>query len=238
VTLVARSLWAQIDALDGKVPESVQIDALQVIWSLQRSMTRWLLARPGAIPDIATAVERYHDGYRDIRAGEAILPDSQRPAYEASLSEWRAKGMPEELALQLGALPYLEPCADIIEVARERRLKTVDVAKVHFRLGDALRVPWLQEQIDQLPVEGRWHAVARGVLRDELAAQQRALVGQVLSTPGSGPDAKVANWIGRDDAALRFTLSMLGELATQRTLDYPTTSVAVRRLAQLAAAGG
>src|SRR3546814_10427069 len=45
-TLDARALWAQIDALDGKVPESVQIDALQVIWSLQRSMTRWLLARP------------------------------------------------------------------------------------------------------------------------------------------------------------------------------------------------
>src|SRR3546814_4444060 len=37
-TLDARALWAQIDALDGKVPESVQIDALQVIWSLQRSM--------------------------------------------------------------------------------------------------------------------------------------------------------------------------------------------------------
>jgi glutamate dehydrogenase len=199
-------------------------------------MTRWLLARPGAIPDIATAVERYHDGYRDIRAGEAILPDSQRPAYEASLAEWRAKGMPEDLALQLAALPYLEPCADIIEVARERRLKTVDVAKVHFRLGDALHVPWLLEQIDQLPVEGRWHAVARGVLRDELAAQQRTLVGQVLSMPGSGADAKVAAWLGRDDAALRFTLAMLDELAAQRALDYPTVSVAVRRLAQLATA--
>ena len=56
--LDARELWAQIDALDGKVPESVQIDALQVIWSLQRSFTRWLLSRPGAIPDIATAVDR------------------------------------------------------------------------------------------------------------------------------------------------------------------------------------
>ena len=31
-TLDARELWAQIDALDGKVAESVQIDALQVIW--------------------------------------------------------------------------------------------------------------------------------------------------------------------------------------------------------------
>ncbi|MDN5780780.1 MAG: NAD-glutamate dehydrogenase [Luteimonas sp.] len=236
-TLDARALWAQIDALDSKVPEPVQIDALQVIWSLQRSMTRWLLARPGAIPDIATAVERYHDGFRDIRAGDAILPDSQRPEYEASLADWKARGVPGDLALQLAALPYLEPCCDIIELARERKLKPVDVAKVHFRLGDALRLPWLVEQIDQLPVEGRWHAVARGVLRDELGAQQRALVGQVLSTTGTGADGKVRNWIGRDDAALRFTLTMLGELAAQKTLDYPTASVAVRRLAQLTANG-
>src|SRR3546814_2840787 len=89
------------DLLDGKVPESVQIDALQVIWSLQRSMTRWLLARPGAIPGITAAVDRYHDGFHDIRAGEAILPDSQRPEYEASLAEWKARGVPDDLGQQL-----------------------------------------------------------------------------------------------------------------------------------------
>ncbi len=44
-TLDARDLWAQVDALDGKVAESVQIDALLVIWNLQRSFTRWLLSR-------------------------------------------------------------------------------------------------------------------------------------------------------------------------------------------------
>ena len=141
------------------------------------------------------------------------------------------------LGLQLAALPYLEPCCDIIEVARERKLKPTEVAKVHFRLGDALRLPWLLEQIDMLPVEGRWHAVARGVLRDELAAQQRALVCQVLATPGADADAKVQQWIGRDDVQLRFTLSMLNELAAQKTLDYPTASVAVQRLSQLAAHG-
>ena len=47
-TFDARELWAQIDALDGKVPESVQIDALQVIWSLQRSMTRTPMSRAAA----------------------------------------------------------------------------------------------------------------------------------------------------------------------------------------------
>ncbi len=233
-TLDARDMWAQIDALDGKIAESVQIDALQVIWQLQRTFTRWLLSRPGTLPDITTAVARYHDGFRDIRAGDNILPAAQRPAYEASIRDWRAHGVPAPLAGQLAALPYLEPCADIIEVARQRKLKPVDVAKVHFRIGDALNLPWLVEQIDHLPVDGRWHAVARGVLREELATQQRALVQQVLECPGSSADAKVRSWLERDDPALRFTLSMLNELAAQKSLDYPTASVAVQRLSQLA----
>ncbi|SDY17751.1 glutamate dehydrogenase [Lysobacter sp. yr284] len=236
-TLDARELWAQIDALDGKVAESTQIDALQVIWNLQRSFTRWLLSRPGAIPDITTAVERYHDGFKNIRAGHGILGDGERPAHDAAFADWKAKGVPEALAAQLAALPYLEPGCDIIELARERKLKPVDVAKVHFRLGEALRLPWLQEQIDALAVDGRWHAVARGVLREELATQHRVLVGQVLKVPGANAEAKVKQWLSRDDQSLRFTLAMLTELAAQKTLDYPTASVAVQRLSQLAARG-
>jgi glutamate dehydrogenase len=236
-TLDARDLWAQIDALDGKVPESVQVDALQVIWNLQRSMTRWLLSRPGAIPGIATAVERYHDGFREIRAGSGILPPTMRPAYDASYADWKNKGLPESLAKQLAALPYLEWCCDIIEVARARKLKPVDIAKAHFRLGEALKLPWLYAQIDTLAVDGRWHAVARGSLRDELAAQQRLLTMQVLDASGATADVKLKHWIERDDASLRFTLAMLGELAAQKTLDYPTASVAVRRLSMLSAEG-
>ena len=78
---------------------------------------------------------------------------------------------------------------------------------------------------------------SRGVLREELAAQQRVIVGQVLGMPGNTPQAKVQHWLERDDATLRFTLSMLAELAAQKTLDYPTASVAVQRLSQLAQRG-
>ena len=236
-TLDARALWNQIDALDGKVPESVQIDALQVIWQVQRNFTRWLLTRQGPIPAIATAVERYHDGFNEIRAADGVLPDSLRPAYNASLQEWKDKGLPAALAGQIAALPYLEPSCDIIELARARKLKPVEVSKVHYRLGEALHLPWLQDQIEALKVDGRWHAVARGVLRDELAAHQRTLTNQVLSLPGGNADAKVRAWLGRDDAGLRFTLNMLNELAAQKTLDYPTASVAVQRLGQLASQG-
>ncbi len=234
--LDARDLWAAIDGLDGKVPEAVQVDALLVIWHLQRAITRWLLSRPGRIPDITAAVGRYHDGMRAIRLGKAILPAPMRPAYEASLADWQARGVPQTLAGQLAALPYLESSGDIIEVARARKLTEVDVARVHFRLGDALQLPWLYQQIDLLPVDGRWHAVARGALRDELATRHRELTAQALSLPGGDADAKVARWLGRDDAPLHFTLGMLTELAAQTSLDYPTASVAVRRLAMLAQA--
>ncbi len=232
-TIEARALWGEIDALDGLVPESVQVDALQVIWNLQRAFTRWLLARPGAIPDITTAVDRYHDGFHAIRNGRQIIADSQRAGHDASLQAWRDKGVPEALAEQLAALPYLEPCCDIIEVASERKQKPVDVARLHFRLGEALNLPWLTEQIDALQVDGRWHAVARGVLREELGEQHRALVGQVLAMPGATPGDKVQAWLQRDDSTLRFTLAMLGELAAQKSLDYPTASVAVQRVSQL-----
>ncbi|PNS07911.1 NAD-glutamate dehydrogenase [Solilutibacter silvestris] len=233
-TLDARDLWTQIDALDGKVASDVQVDALMVIWELQRGFTRWLLSRPGAIPNIQQAVDRYHDGFRDIRAGEGILHPSQRPIYEESRKDWRAKGVPAALADQLAALPYLEPCPNIIELARERKMRATDIGKVYYRLGDALREPWLREQIEALKVEGRWHAVARGVLRDELATQMRKLTEQALAMPGKDAEAKVRAWLDRDDPTLRFTLSMLSELAAQKTLDYPTVSVAVQRLAQLA----
>ncbi len=236
-TLDARALWAQIDALDGTLPEAVQVDALEVIWKLQRAFVRWLLNRPGAMPGITAAVERYQGPFNDIRVASGVLPDSQRPAYEASVKEWKEKGLPAALAQQLSELQFLEPAFDIIELARTRKLKPVDVSKVHFRLGEALQMPWLFEQIDALEVNGRWHAVARGVLRDELAAHQRNLAGQVLSMRGTTAEAKVAAWLGRDDSGLRFTLAMLAELAAQKTLDYPTVSVAVQRLGQLAAHG-
>ncbi|WP_345775581.1 NAD-glutamate dehydrogenase [Xanthomonas sacchari] len=236
-TLDARALWTQIDALDGKVPESVQIDALEVIWTLQRAFVRWLLFRPGPMPGITAAVERYYEPFNDIRVASGVLPDSQRPRYEALVQEWQDKGLPPALAQQLSELRFLEPAFDIIEMARTRKLKPVEVSKVHFRLGEALQLPWLFEQIDALEVNGRWHAVARGVLRDELAKHHGVLAGQALSLPGGTAEAKVQHWLQRDDSSLRFTLSMLQELAAQKTLDYPTVSVAVQRLGQLAAHG-
>jgi glutamate dehydrogenase len=91
------------------------------------------------------------------------------------------------------------------------------------------------DNVESLPVEGRWHAQARGVLRDELQAQQRALVGHVLAHAGSNASQAVRDWLARDDASLRYTLNMFTDMRNLRHMDYPTLSVAVRRLGHIVA---
>ncbi len=236
--LDARSAWADIDGLDLKVPETAQLDALMSIWHVLRNMTRWLLQRPGERRDIAGAVARYLPGMITLRAGLArILSGDDHSQFAEERAHWLDMGFPQNLAERLSLLPYLGQALEVIEVALQLDRPVLDVARVYSDLGQALHLRWLLQRIEELPVEGRWHAHARGVLRDELQQQQGALVAQLLSGNELPADRIVPQWIERDDPALRFTLNMFGDIRSQRGTDYPTVSVAVRRLAQLVSAG-
>ena len=123
---------------------------------------------------------------------------------------------------------------DIALVARQSGRSVVDVASVFFAVGEALNLKWLMEKVEELPVETRWHAHARGSLRDELNAQHRSLATQMLNFDEAGDGAnRVAAWLNRDDPVLKATLATLADMRTQVVIDYPIVSVAVRRLAQL-----
>jgi len=233
--LDARELWAQIEVLDSQVAEATQIDAIMQIWSLLRHMTRWLLNRPGGALDIAANVERYHQHVSDLRqALPGALTDTGRGDFDSSQEKWEGLGLPSELAVRLARLPEIRAALDMVEVAQQSGAPIAKVANVFYELGEALDLEWLRGQIEALPVEGHWHAQARGSLLDELNHQHRALALQVLALCGDRTDlSPVKAWLERDDATLRYTRAMLAEILSQNA-DYPIASVAVRRLAQLA----
>jgi glutamate dehydrogenase len=233
--LGARDLWAQIEAQDSKVAESTQVDAVMQVWSQLRHLTRWLLNRPGGTLEIAANVERYQAAVVELSSN---LPEVLAPAGKAdfatSQEKWEGLGLPTELALRLAKLPELRAMLDMVEVAQQTGQPIAKVANVFYELGHALDLEWLRGQIEALPVEGHWHAQARGSLLDELSHQHRALATQVLAyKAGNGSVSLVQAWLDRDDPALKYTRSMLSEILTQNA-DYPIASVAVRRLAQLA----
>ncbi len=233
--LDARQLWALIEAMDSKVAEDTQIDAVKQVWSLLRHMTRWLLNRPGGSLDIAENVARYREGVSALRN---VLPEVLTPTgkgdFSSSQEKWEGLGMPAELGLRLARMSDLRAGLDMVEVAQHSGQSVEKVARVFFELGEALDLEWLRGQIEALPVEGHWHAQARGSLLDELNHQHRALALQVLSMATERSDiSPVQAWLQRDDATLKHTRTMLAEILTQNA-DYPIASVAIRRLAQLA----
>ncbi|HRQ65061.1 MAG TPA: NAD-glutamate dehydrogenase [Xanthomonadaceae bacterium] len=233
--LDARGLWEDIDALDLKVSDSAQIDALLQIWALLRHATRWLLNQPGQRLDIAGSVERYGAGVAEVwNCLDAVVAEPDRIALQADRERWCAAGFPEALAGRLAGLPALTSVLDIVETATEKGVPVRQTAEIHFALGEVLHLKWLMDRIEGLEVEGRWHANARGSLRDELLAQQRALTGHLLRD-GSCADPRecVEEWANQDDPALRFTLAMFADMRSQVRMDYATVLVAVRRLAQL-----
>jgi len=236
----ARELWGGIEALDGKVDGNAQLDALLVIWSALRGTTRWLLNHAEATLDIAEAVKRYHSGMRDLRRCLAdVITPRERTRYDADKQRWIDAGFPAQLAGDLAVLPTPGSGLDIIQVAIGHKLKIDRAAEVYFALGEALHLSWLMGKIEELPVESRWHAQARGSLRDELYAQHRALTAQILERGGEGKGVDLVNaWLSRDDASLKFTLGMFADMRTQVVTDYPIVSVAVRRLANLVQHGG
>nr|WP_324859057.1 NAD-glutamate dehydrogenase [Dyella sp.] len=233
--LGARELWAGIEALDGNVAEGTQIDAILQVWSLLRHMTRWLLNRPGGTLDINANVERYQAGVTELRAAlPDALTETGKADFSTSQEKWEGLGLPVELSLRMARIPELRAMLDIVEVAQQSGQPIGKVASVFYELGESLDLEWLRSQIEALPVEGAWHAQARGSLLDELNHQHRALALQVLSlTGGSKEISPVQAWLQRDDATLKYTRNMLAEILTQNA-DYPIASVAVRRLAQLA----
>ena len=233
--LDARSLWAAIEELDGKVDGNAQIDANLTIWSLLRSMTRWLLNHPADVQDIAAAVDRYAPVMAELRTKiDSVSSASEHAVFERGRVRWIEQEFPAGLADQLAYLPALGAALDIALVARESGASVAQVATTYYSIGEALNLKWLMEKVEELPVETRWHAHARGSLRDELNAQQRSLTLQVLAWKSKAEGAdRVAAWMSRDDVALKTTLATLNDMRSQVVIDYPIVSVAVRRVAQL-----
>jgi glutamate dehydrogenase len=88
----------------------------------------------------------------------------------------------------------------IVETADRLALDPVEVARVHFALGERLGLPALVERIFALPREDKWQTMARATLRDDLYAVHQQLTAAVLSTTDANDSAvgRVAQWEDAD----------------------------------------
>ncbi len=230
-----RDLWADIEALDDKVPASLQYAMSHESMRLLRRLTYWVLRNVTNL-DIERAVRRLRPGIQEMTSDlPNLIEGIEVDLYAKSLERFSADGVPASVARRVASLGAIHSSVDIVEVALARRAPVTKAARVYFGLGAAIGLDWIRGEIERLPVEGHWQALARGSLREEAYLLQRRLADQMLSRKLSGDVAKrIDAWLKSGGAAYQNLSHTVREMRATGSADFPTLSVALQAVRQLA----
>jgi glutamate dehydrogenase len=229
-----RSLWAEIESLDGQVAAQTQLLMLLKVRVLHERVTRWLLRnRPRPI-DIAAAITRYAPavGALVASAGDVVCA-ADRAAARRVADGLVDAGVPKELAERIGHLDSLLPALDIVEAADATGLGFDEVAGVYFAIDDRLELHALRGLIAALPREERWDALARRALWEDLMSEHRALAISVLRSSDVPVAERLPAWTARNAAPVERCVQVLADVRSGGSADLATLSVAVRELRNL-----
>jgi glutamate dehydrogenase len=230
-----RDLWAQIEALDNKVPAKLQYEIAFQTSRLLRHMTYWLLSHRKRELQVDAAVAEFGSGVRELQAHGEVLAGSWRERLEENRKQYAADGLPQDLATRVAGLEAHNAALDIVELSIAHRVSVVEVAKVYFEVGARVGIDWLRDQIERLSVEGPWQAIARAGLRDSALRIHRRLAERVLSRKDRGAaQARVAAWVESVGEELAHWQRTSTEMKTAGADDFATLTVGVESVRKLA----
>jgi glutamate dehydrogenase len=230
-----RSLWDEIEALDGRVAAQTQLAMLLKARILLERATRWLLRNSPRPLDIAAASSRFAPGAAALAedAGDVFCA-ADRDVARRTAEELVGAGVPPSLAGRVGRLGSLLSALDLVEVAAATDLSFEEVTGVYFAIDDRLELHSLRERIAALPREERWQALARRALWEDLQGEHRALTADVLRESENGRAAeRLGTWIAHNAAAVERCVQMLADVKAGGASDLATLSVAVREIRNL-----
>ncbi len=230
-----RPIWRSIQAADGSVPTALQYNLLFQLSRRLRRAVYWLLQRHSRKLDVGELVAKMQP-MADAVTGQVL--ELEAPASQKRLrndtQQLIAMGVSPELAGKLAALSVLPQTLDIIEIAEHHGLDVGTIARLYFGLGQGLEIKWIRQEIDELTVEGRWQAVARDTLRQNLARQHSAVLGKILSSRGSQrPRDALVDWLEARSDDIARVRQIVHDMRASEGADFATLSVAIREIERL-----
>jgi glutamate dehydrogenase len=236
-----RARWAEIEALDNRVPANVQYAMQHETGRLLRRGSYWLLRHRRKSLEIEAAVRQLAPAIDTLthRIG-TLLRGADLQRYRSLLAHYEKERVPAGLANFMAAIESLDSAFDIVEMADAHDVSVPDAALVYFEAGARVGLDWLRAEIDAMRVVGQWPAVARGGLRDAAQRTQRAIAGKILARPaGRGArgslDARIDAWMRSAGEDLASWQRMLAELRAAGAADFATLSVGVDAVRKFAA---
>jgi glutamate dehydrogenase len=222
-------LWDQIDALDGSVASTLQLDLLCKLIAIAQRASRWMLRVRSKVSDLPTLIARYQPGARELRAHlEAWLPDGAAANWEQATQKLVQAGVAPELARNLSALEFVFPALDLVDLTEQASTTLAQAAQVYFGVDNVLGLSAWRAQINRLPTDTLWQTQARGSAREDVYAIANQISQSVLLHFEG-----VAAWSEANASTIGRLCRLLQTISTQGP-DLAPVSVALRELRHLA----
>ena len=229
-------LWHQIEALDYKIATSVQQKMMLQLYFLVRRATRWFVRNRKLDVDIEKTIEEFIKPIKELNQNlPQLLNAADLEKLEADIQSLFEQGVPLALARAITSCNILFTSLDIVEGARKKGLKILDVAKTYYFLGATFELNWLRDQMNAYSIDNQWDDLARSRYRDDLDRIQRKLSVSILSfnMKKKNIDEHIQAWLQHHKLLIDRYLSLLIEIKATANIGFVTYSVLLRELLDL-----
>ncbi len=235
-TVGTEDIWDLIENVDKKVGRELQWDLMDGIDHLVEATTRWfLLNKLGSDGNISSTIEVGQAGYKSLISSLTELGDQEyQQQQQERVQELIAQGVPEELALTHVFHRILINAPQIIAVAQSTGRTVQEIAVAFFQLSSALRLHWIEQQVDGLSVISRTERWALQAVREDLRESRRELVKLAIDeSPDADVEPAVNTFLDKRAQSQQRIERFMHLLTIDGTGDITELALAVRQLRQL-----
>ncbi len=225
------SLLSDLCALDNRVPAALQTRIRVEVRTLCERASRWLVTHRRPPVDMEACVDFFAVTVQRVMAElPHLLTGVEASGFEARRDRWAGQGLPAELAVRAAVLAPAYQLLGVVETAHADGVDPVEVARVHFALGESLGLPLLVDRIVALPRADRWQTMARAALRDDLYGVHGQLTAEVLRSTSAEATAaeRVAAWEADEEALVTRSKATLEAICRDEHADLARMSVGLR----------
>src|SRR5712691_165277 len=226
-----RSLWAEIEALDNKLPARIQIEMMIEVGRLLERAIAWLLRSAYEKLDIAAYVAEFRPRIDTLAEHlHEVLPAALMTSLKTRQGELEASGIPSRLAYRVASLSVMSAALDIVRLTRAGR-PVDDVARVYFGLGARFGLDRLRAAGASIAADTPWQKAAVAAVVDDLFNYQSILASRVISEANGG--RPVETWLSSRARIVERVDQTMNDLKSAAAVDLAMLTVASRQLRAL-----
>ncbi len=230
INALLQELDFQQNHLNAKALESLKV-------SLRKSIERavyWFIGKDEAHSGTVSDAREYIEGIRTLATmvSTFMTPTEQRWIDE-QVESFIHKGVAAEIAVNIVVLDILYWCLDVVWLKKQTDSGLQDCATCFFKIIEEFDLFWLRQQINALPKNTVWEALARRTVRKEFDNVCCSLTIAVLRQPSLKVDDKMQKWLKASGKTVARYRKLIGQVKADNEIELEKITVLLKELGEI-----